>query len=161
MGLHPPPPSPTEEETSNQRDGDILSAGKRVQEIQIPCIICGDFNNVAWSKSSRLFRKISGTLDPRVGNGFYSTFHSKYWFLRFPIDLLYHSPFIAIEKLKTIRYKGSDHLALSCTFSVSSKNFRKNEEVDTATYEDEIEAAEMISKGVEEDSDRKAIATEY
>ena len=33
FGIHPPPPSPTEEETSKERDGDLLSTAKRVTKI--------------------------------------------------------------------------------------------------------------------------------
>src|SRR5690606_32116497 len=57
FAVHPPPPSPTEEATSKERDGDLLSIAKRVREIRKPIIVIGDFNTVAWSKISSLFRK--------------------------------------------------------------------------------------------------------
>ncbi len=91
FGVHPPPPSPTEEDNSKERDGELLSVGKRVKEIKDPVIVVGDFNSVAWAKSSILFRKTSELIDPRIGRGFVSTFHAKYRFLRFPIDLFFHS----------------------------------------------------------------------
>uniref|UniRef100_UPI00289A4E92 endonuclease/exonuclease/phosphatase family protein n=1 Tax=Chryseobacterium sp. TaxID=1871047 RepID=UPI00289A4E92 len=118
FGVHPPPPSPTEEETSKERDGDLLSTAKRVREIKKPLIVVGDFNNVAWSKSSILFRKTSHLIDPRIGRSFVSTFHAKYRLLRFPIDLMFHSEEIFIEDLKTLENFGSDHLPVYCEFFI-------------------------------------------
>src|SRR5690606_35254304 len=50
--VHPPPPSPTEEDNSKERDGDLLSVAKRVRDYTLPVVITGDFNNVAWARSS-------------------------------------------------------------------------------------------------------------
>ena len=155
FGTHPPPPSPTEEDTSKERDGEIIMIGKKVKTYDNPVIVVGDFNNVAWSKSSRLFKKISGLTDPRVGRGFFSTYHAKYKLLRFPIDLLFHSNSIHIEEFKTLQNIGSDHLPLYCRFYINSeitKEEMDEENLDAAELE---EANEMIEEGKkEEGSDR-------
>lgn len=161
FGVHPPPPSPTEEETSKERDGDLLSTAKRVREIKKPVIVVGDFNNVAWSKSSILFRKTSHLIDPRIGRSFVSTFHAKYRLLRFPIDLMFHSEEIFIEDLKTLENFGSDHLPVYCEFFIDHEQDKKQEErIDHATKEEKEEAEEMIEEGREEDGNRDAIVTE-
>ena len=59
--IHPPPPSPSEEENCKERDGEILSIAKKIKQNSDTCTVLGDFNNVAWAKSSILFRKTSET----------------------------------------------------------------------------------------------------
>lgn len=160
FGVHPPPPSPTEEETSKERDGDLLSTAKRVKDIKKPVIVVGDFNNVAWSRSSVLFRKISHLIDPRMGYSFVSTFHARYRLLRFPIDLMFHSEDIFIRQLKTLENFGSDHLPVYCEFFIDHHNDEQEKLIETATSEEKAEAEIMIEEGKEEDGGREAVITE-
>lgn len=160
FGIHPPPPSPTEEETSKERDGDLLSVAKRVNKIKEPVIVIGDFNNVAWSKSSVLFRKTSHLIDPRVGKAFISTFHAKYRLLRFPIDLMFHSEHIFIEDLKTLEKFGSDHLPIYCEFFIDHQNGEQKDRIEKADSKEKAEAKEMIEEGKKEDAERDAVVTE-
>lgn len=160
FGVHPPPPSPTEEDTSRERDGELLSVGKKVIETQGAVIVAGDFNNVAWAKSSVLFRKTSQLIDPRIGRGFVSTYHAKYRLLRFPIDLFFHSTNVFIEDFKTLRNIGSDHLPLFCSFHINKTETIQEDEVEKLEEGDEKEVEEMIENGIEEEGDRPEVATE-
>jgi endonuclease/exonuclease/phosphatase (EEP) superfamily protein YafD len=160
FGVHPPPPSPTEEDNSKERDGELLSLAKRVRTIKEPVIVVGDFNNVAWAKSSILFRKTSELIDPRIGRGFVSTFHARYRLFRFPIDLFFHSTDIFIEDFRTLKNIGSDHLPLFCKFFINHKEDVQEEEVETLEEGEEEEVKELIREGIEEESDRPVVATE-
>lgn len=160
FGVHPPPPSPTEEETSKERDGDLLSVAKRVKELHAPVIVVGDFNNVAWSKSSILFRKTSELIDPRIGHGFVSTFHAKYRLLRFPIDLMFHSTDIFVTTLKTIDNFGSDHLPVYCEFFIDHQKDHQENQIESATHEEKQEAEKMIQEGIKKEGNRDAVVTE-
>ncbi|WP_420318987.1 endonuclease/exonuclease/phosphatase family protein [Ekhidna sp.] len=110
--LHPEPPSPTESDTSTDRDAEILLTGRKVVNQSYPCLVFGDLNDVAWSKTTRLFQKISQLLDPRRGRGFFSTFHAKYPLLRWPLDHLFHSADFQLIKIKRLSSVGSDHFPL-------------------------------------------------
>lgn len=51
-GLHPTPPVPQENEESTERDAEILITGKAAKEYGKACIVFGDMNDVAWSRTT-------------------------------------------------------------------------------------------------------------
>jgi endonuclease/exonuclease/phosphatase (EEP) superfamily protein YafD len=111
-GLHPEPPSPTEADTSLPRDAELVLAGREIAESDDPTIVAGDLNDVAWSHTSRLFRRISRMLDPRVGRGMYNTYHAGYQFLRWPLDHVFVSDAFLLRGLKRLPAFGSDHFPI-------------------------------------------------
>ncbi len=152
FGIHPPPPSPTEETTSKERDGELLAVGKRVRNSELPTLVVGDFNNVAWSRSTRLFRKLSGLRDPRVGRGLFSTYPARWPLFRFPIDLLYHSAHIEVQHLNVLENIGSDHFPLFCRFFIDRQD--KLPPKEALEKDEKQEAREMIREGKQEKGNR-------
>lgn len=143
--LHPMPPSPTESETSTDRDAELLLVGKNIDTDTGPELVFGDLNDVAWSRTTRLFQEISGLLDPRIGRGFFNTFNANHFLLRWPLDHVFHSndfEVIQIHRLKTI---GSDHfpMFIQLHFEPRAKQIQEEPE---AKSDDKEWAEEKIQK---------------
>lgn len=155
-GVHPPPPSPTEEENAKERDGELLSLAKVVKSKKEPCVVVGDFNNVAWAKSSLLFRKTSELIDARVGRGLFATFHAKYWFFRFPIDLFFHSTEVFVAELKTLAFFGSDHFPIFSSFYINKKNTKQEELVEKLENGEGRDVNKIIKEGINEESENRS-----
>ncbi len=112
--LHPTPPSPTEESASTARDAELGLTGMRIKDTgNSNTIVAGDLNDVAWSHSTRLFQRLSGLLDPRVGRGLFASFHADHWFARWPLDHVFHSDEFQVAQLRRLEHIGSDHFPMS------------------------------------------------
>ena len=109
-GLHPEPPWPGDD--SGERDAELVKVGREVRDDGRAAIVMGDLNDVAWSRTSRLFKTVAGMNDPRVGRGFYPTFNANYPLLRWPLDHLFVSPHFELMRIDLLGDIGSDHLPI-------------------------------------------------
>jgi len=109
-GVHPKPPRIGRD--TDMRDHELITLARLVQREARPSIVSGDLNDVAWSSTTRLFKQISETLDPRIGRGLYSTFHAEHWYMRWPLDHVFHTDHFEISHMKRLRAIGSDHFPL-------------------------------------------------
>ncbi len=126
--LHPEPPVPQENPRSTERDKEILMVGKSAKDCQLPVIVMGDLNDVAWSYTTELFGKISGLLDPRRGRGFFNSFNAKYFFLRFPLDHIFCSTDFTLSSIKRMESCGSDHFPMCVSLQYNPKVEALNEQ---------------------------------
>ncbi|HET6756377.1 MAG TPA: endonuclease/exonuclease/phosphatase family protein [Burkholderiales bacterium] len=143
--LHPRPPFPTEDDDSTERDAELLIVGKAIKGKTLPVIVLGDLNDVAWSRTNDLFQNISGLLDPRVGRGFFNTFHARWFFLRFPLDHFFHSNHFRLIELRRLPYFGSDHFPVFISLSYEA-GARTEQEKPAATGDEKEQARERIAK---------------
>jgi endonuclease/exonuclease/phosphatase (EEP) superfamily protein YafD len=114
-------------EDSAPRDAELVLAAREMREAKEPVIVAGDFNDVAWSHTTRLFQRVSRLLDPRVGRAFYNTYNANYWFLRFPVDHLFHSEHFAMVEFKRLPHIGSDHFPIFTVLRLSDEAPQKQE----------------------------------
>ncbi len=143
MGLHPRPPVPGQD--SEERDAEIAIAARYAKSQNLPTLTMGDFNDVAWSHTSHLFKRLGSYMDPRVGRGPYSTFPAGIPFLRWPLDHLYMSPDFVVLDLRVLEKLGSDHLPLIAHLALIPDEARRaNGTPPEADGEDQEEADEII-----------------
>lgn len=143
--IHPAPPSPTENPTSRERDAELVMVGRSVVDSEYPVVVCGDLNDVAWSATTRLFRKVSELLDPRIGRGMYNTFHAQHFFMRWPVDHVFHSKHFCVVQLERLECCGSDHFPMLIELEVDERACHEQRGM-TADAEDEAEAEEKLEK---------------
>lgn len=153
VGIHPLPPGlPEDDETgrhdSRIRDAELMLVAKIVAEQpHASWIVSGDFNDVAWSHTTRMFQRLSGLRDPRVGRGFYNSYHAMYPWLRFPIDQVFISSNGRIGQMSRFHPTGSDHFAIKAAINFSQRPSSNNPK---ASPSDIQQAEEMVEEGKED-----------
>jgi endonuclease/exonuclease/phosphatase (EEP) superfamily protein YafD len=112
-GLHPRPPEPIRDQHSTPRDAELVVLARRIKEAgDVPTVVAGDLNDVAWSPTSELFLRLSGLMDPRHGRGLYSSFDADKPLLRYPLDHVFHSSHFRLCELRRLDHVGSDHFPM-------------------------------------------------
>lgn len=148
--LHPRPPAPGESEESLWRDAELLLVGKAIHEHPEPTLVAGDLNDVAWSRTTRLFCRVSGMLDPRRGRGMFSTFHADYPLLRWPLDHVFTSEHFTLKAMRRLPHIGSDHFPMLATLCYRPSRADEHETPE-ADGEEHRDARETIEEGKERD----------
>ena len=158
MGLHPRPPHPGQD--TEERDAEIVMAARRASESPIPVLALGDFNDVAWSDTTRLFRDLGGFLDPRVGRGTYATFPADLVWLGWPLDHLFVTEHFLVDAFRVGDPVGSDHRPVIARLCVSPKKGPAvNAHPDAPDSEDREEARDVMEE-YEEDTQEDRVEGE-
>lgn len=143
--LHPKPPAPQEAPDSTRRDAELLLVGRAIQNHDGPTVVAGDLNDVAWSHTSELFRRLARLLDPRVGRGMLPTFHAEHRLLRWPLDHVFHSPHFRLQDLRRLPRTGSDHFPIFIRLSYEPQGEPEQlQELEQPDAADRLEAREKI-----------------
>ena len=143
--VHPRPPRMNND--VDDRDAELLLVAREVARDRRRAIVCGDLNDVAWSHTTRLFQRVSGLLDPRIGRGLFSTFHAGHWFARWPLDHVFHDPCFKLVELKRLGHVGSDHFPVLVRLTYVPSADSDGQE-HRAGKEDQAEAQAKIEEGL-------------
>ena len=146
-GLHPEPPVPGESLYSTAKDKELMKVALKAKACDLPCIVIGDLNDVAWSHTTELFRKTSELLDPRRGRGFYSTFSAHHWYIRFPLDYIFCSKEFGLIRMKRMPKNGSDHFA-TMTHLAFSEDLKMRQKPKKADKKELREAKDLAAEPV-------------
>lgn len=113
IGLHPRPPVPGND--TETRDRQIKQAALMTSSADRPTVCMGDFNDVAWSWTTKRFKQYGDFREPRVGRGMISSFHADYPFMRLPIDQLFITENVRLVSFARLENFGSDHFPIAAT----------------------------------------------
>ena len=107
--IHPTPPMPQENPMSTDRDAEMMIVAEKCRNSKLTVVVLGDFNDVAWSKTTNLFQRTGELLDLRKGRGFYCSYDANNMIFRWPLDHLFISDEFRLKKVMLCDKTGSDH----------------------------------------------------
>ncbi len=143
--LHPMPPQPFQD--TFERDAELLLIARQIRQIGRPTVVAGDLNDVAWSTTTRLFQRISGLLDPRIGRGFFSSFHARFPPFRWPLDHIFHDTRFRLHDIRRLGYFGSDHFPIYAELRYQPED-RHDHPIPMPQATDHADAKERIEEGL-------------
>ncbi|KAA5549649.1 endonuclease/exonuclease/phosphatase [Adhaeribacter rhizoryzae] len=151
--VHPQPPHI--DKNTDTREGELLQVARMAKASRYASIVAGDLNDVAWSHTTNLFRKISGLLDPRIGRGFYNTYNALIPFFRYSLDHIFYDSAFRLIRLKRLRGFGSDHFPILIRLSYEPQDADEHDAPE-ADQEEQAEAQELIDNVKDEPLNEKA-----
>ncbi|MGV3639973.1 MAG: endonuclease/exonuclease/phosphatase family protein [Adhaeribacter sp.] len=141
--VHPQPPHLNKD--TDTREAELLQVGKMVRKTSYASVVAGDLNDVAWSHTTNLFRKISGLLDPRIGRGFFNTYNALVPFFRYSLDHIFYDPAYRLLRMERLPKFGSDHFPILVQLSYEPAEAEEHE-APHPEPEEKKEAQELIDQ---------------
>ncbi len=113
-GVHPvaPVPSKAYPDGKGEKEVTLVQVGDRVANDSLPAVVAGDFNDVSWSHTSRMFSVRGALKNVRLGRGIFNTFSADSYLERWPLDHFFVTKEFRLDKLERLPDFHSDHFAL-------------------------------------------------
>ncbi|MEJ1221366.1 endonuclease/exonuclease/phosphatase family protein [Sediminicola sp. 1XM1-17] len=151
--IHPAPPTPQHNPSSADRDAELMRIAQLTRDSDLPVIVMGDFNDVAWSETTELFQKMSGLLDLRKGRGLFNTYNAKNWLMRWPLDHIYSSAVFRVGDVQLGGKTGSDHFPFFTKLSFEPE-LAAEQRLPAPSQKEIEEAFEQIKNEKKEDTSK-------
>lgn len=148
------PPGAVDHQSSAPRDAELILVAREVEERGVPALVIGDFNDVAWSHTTRLFQRLGRLLDPRVGRGLFNTYHAQHLLMRYPLDHVFHTGHFTIAGLERLSEFGSDHFPMFAALVFQPEAATPPSDTPDPEGDDLQEAEQTIRKAAPEEVDR-------
>lgn len=118
--VHPVAPVPSDKYPDNkgEKEVELLIVGEMVAEDKLPSLVAGDFNDVSWSHTSRLFGHDGELKNARIGRGLYNSFDATSMVMRWPLDHYFVTEGFELAEIKRLEAFGSDHFPMYAKFVV-------------------------------------------
>tara|TARA_B100000678_G_scaffold272966_1_gene262882 strand:- start:606 stop:1703 length:1098 start_codon:yes stop_codon:yes gene_type:complete len=152
--IHPTPPMPQHNPSSSDRDAEMMKIALRTYDAKYPVIVMGDFNDVAWSQTTRIFRKVGGLLDLRIGRGFFNTFSANNIIMRWPLDHVFTTEEFRVKRIEVGHDIGSDHFPAFAEITYEPE--RAQEQIPEPPTENQLKNARKQIKAEKEEDQEKA-----
>jgi endonuclease/exonuclease/phosphatase (EEP) superfamily protein YafD len=122
-GVHPLAPVPSDRfpDGAGNEEVALIEVADKVDTYPLPSIVAGDFNDVSWSNTSRLFGEQTDLRNVRLGRGVYPTFNAHSIFMRWPLDHYFVSEEFRLAELRRLPKFGSDHFAMYAAFELAGE----------------------------------------
>ena len=117
-GMHPVAPVPSKKYPDNKGEKEVAfdKLADLLARDTLPVIVAGDYNDVSWSHTARLFQDRGKLRNVRLGRGLYNTFDATSPFLRWPLDHYFVSAAFSVVELERLPKFGSDHFPMYARF---------------------------------------------
>lgn len=151
--IHPTPPMPQHNPSSSDRDAEMMKIALEAMDSEIPVVVIGDFNDVAWSSTMSMLQTIGELLDVRKGRSFYNTFNAKSMIMRWSLDHIFVSEEFRVEEINVGNDIKSDHFPFYAKLYLQPE--LAEEQKPEPAGEDEIEnAKEQIVDEEQENAEK-------
>ena len=107
VGVHPKPPQAWQ--SARGRDAQLYAAAGVLRDRVEPGVLAGDLNATPWEIAVERMARLSGLIDPRRGYGYVATWNANAWWMRWPLDHVFHEGGFATMSVERLDAFGSDH----------------------------------------------------
>lgn len=121
-GVHPLAPIPSSKypDEAGRKEVALAKMGRIVGNDSFASMVAGDFNDVSWSETSRLFGEQGNLKNVRLGRGLFNSFDAKSLVMRWPLDHYFVTKEFSLLKLKRLSKFGSDHFPMYAEFVIQN-----------------------------------------